>query len=507
MRTATAPPDAAPRPPRLTPWWVMKDTWRWLRTMRTALILLFTLAAGAAVGSLFPQRPANSFRVDDWIRAHPAWAPVAERFGLFDVFGSWWFTTIYVLLLVSVVGCIVPRYRALFRQLRSRPRTDGPLDGMPQYRATLAGAAPETVLDDAARVMRRGRYRLTRSGGTVAGERGHTRELGSIVFHTAFLLLLVGIVIGKGFGFTGQVAVVEGDRFTDTNVAYDQLREGRFFGDRHRGFSVQLNAFDVSFQPNGVPKDFVSHVGVYENENLVRTTKIRVNQPLVYRGVNLFQLAWGWAPRVVVTQNGKLLADAPVIVLQDPRTGSWRGVVKVPQTKPQQLGLELYFYNDLAVTQSDIPYNRSPLDHRPVLFFQSFRGDLSLDRPQSVYVLDKTAMVASDVGGMPLGGSASLPGGIRVSFPTLKRYSVFQVSSDPGTPLMLGAAILILVGLLPALYSSRRRVWVRAAPDAKGSRVEVAGQAFQRKGAFEEEFKAIVRNLDRDLARSGKPNG
>src|SRR6185436_4045231 len=108
---------------------------------------------------------------------------------------------------------------------------------------------------------------------------------------------------------------------------------------------------------------------------------------------------------------------------------------------------------------------------------------------------------------MPVGGSANLGDGITVSFPELKQYSVFAVSSDPGTPLMLAAAILILVGLLPALYSSRRRVWVRAKTDASGSRVEVAGQAFQRKGAFEEEFKAIVRNLDRDVTRSGTRDG
>jgi cytochrome c biogenesis protein len=475
--------------------------------MRTALILLFVLAAGASVGSLFPQRPVNALRVQEWITAHPAWAPLAERFSVFDVYGSWWFTAIYLLLLVSVVGCIVPRYRGLFRQLRSKPRLDGPLDGLPQYRASLADAPPERVLADAERALKRGRYRVTRTDGTIAGEKGHAREAGSIVFHTAFLLLLVGIVLGKGFGFTGQVAVVEGDRFTDTFVSYDALREGRFFGDRHRGFSVQLNAFDVSFQPNGVPKEFVSHIGLYEGDKLVRDGRIRVNEPLVYRGVSVFQLAWGWAPRVIVSQDGKVLADGPVIVLQDNKTGSWRGVVKVPQTKPGQLGLELYFYNDLEVTQNDIPFNRSPLARRPVLFFQSFSGDLGLVRPQSVYTLDKTAMTPGDVGGMPLGGKADLGNGITVSFPQLKQYSVFQVGADPGTPLMLAAAILILVGLLPALYSSRRRVWVRAKTDASGSRVEVAGQAFQRKGAFEEEFKAIVRNLNVDVTRSGTRDG
>jgi len=504
-----ADPPRAPRRPRNVP----RNAWRGLRRMRTAIILLFVLAAGASVGSLFPQRPVNQLKVDEWIANRPSWARTAEWFGLFDVYGSWWFTAIYVLLLVSLVGCIVPRYIAMARQLRSRPRTDASIAGLQQYRETSVPIEPERALAEAEHSLGRRRYRTVRGNGTVAGEKGHIRELGSILFHTAFLVLLVGIVVGKGFGFSGQVAVVEGDRFTDTHVAYDSISEGRFFDENHRGFSVELTDFSVSFHDNGVPKEFVSRIKVYDNEELVRATRIRVNEPFVYRGVNLYQLAWGYAPRVVVAQNGKVLSDAPVITLQDPRTGAWRGVVKVPQTKPRQLGIELFFYNDLATADTngdgreETAFNRSPYARRPVLFMQAFRGDLSLDRPQSVYFLDKTAMAAAEVDGAPMGGTADLADGITVSFPEVKQYSVFQIASDPGTPMILAAAILILVGLIPALYSSRRRVWVRASPDAAGARVEVAGQALQRKAAFEEEFKALVRNLDRDLARSSTSDG
>lgn len=508
LETQADPPQVPRRRRRL-----LRDGWRGLRRMRTAIILLFVLAAGASVGSLFPQRPVNSLKVDEWIANHPSWARTAEWFGLFDVFGSWWFTAIYVLLLISLVGCIVPRYVALVRQLRSKPRADASIRGLQQYRETSVPIAADVALSAAERSLRRHHYRTVREHDTVAAEKGHIRELGSILFHTAFLVLLVGIVVGKGFGFSGQVAVVEGDRFTDTHVAYDQISEGRFFNEDHRGFSLELTGFQVSFHDNGVPKEFVSRVRLFEGDELVRATRIRVNEPLVYRGVNLFQLAWGYAPRVVVSQNGRVLSDAPMITLQDPRTGAWRGVVKVPSTEPRQLGLELYFYNDLQTTDTngdgtdETAFNRSPYARRPVLLFQAFRGDLGLDRPQSVYVLDKSAMSATEVKGMPVGGTTELADGITVSFPEVKQYSVFQIASDPGTPMILAAAVLILVGLIPALYSSRRRVWVRASPDAAGARVEVAGQALQRKAAFEEEFKALVRNLDRDLERSSTSDG
>jgi cytochrome c biogenesis protein len=87
------------------------------------------------------------------------------------------------------------------------------------------------------------------------------------------------------------------------------------------------------------------------------------------------------------------------------------------------------------------------------------------------------------------GASAS---GLTISFPELRQYSVFQVSRDRGVPLVLLAAILVLLGLLPALYTSRRKVWVRAEPNGTGTVLKVGGFALQRKPQFDEEFSKLV---------------
>jgi cytochrome c biogenesis protein len=476
--------------------------------MRTALLLLLLLGAGAAVGAFFPQRPVNPFAVAAWKQRHAAWAGLAERVGLFDVYGSWWFMAIYALLMVSLVACLLGRYRAFWRVLRARPRSGGPLARFPHYHEGVVSAEPERALAGAERVLRRRRFRLGREDGTLAGEKGHLREGGSLVFHTAFVLLLVGIAAGKAFGFSGQVAVVEGEAFTDAHVAYDAIREGRYFNERHRGFTVALDEFDVTWHANGVPKDFVSHVRVLEDGRLVRRATVRVNSPLTYRGVRVYQLAWGWAPRVRVVQRGQVLFDAPVVFLQDSRSGAWRGVVKAPAAKPFQLGLDMWFFSDIDLVRdragNPIPISRSPEAKNPVIVIRDYYGDLRLDRPQSVYELDKLALAPGDGTIIGPGSPATLRGGIVVSFPALEQYSVFQVASDPGIPLVLAAAVLILVGLIPALYSSRRRVWVRVAPLGDAARLEVAGQALQRRGAFEEEFRALVSELDRDLQKASR---
>jgi cytochrome c biogenesis protein ResB len=81
---------------------------------------------------------------------------------------------------------------------------------------------------------------------------------------------------------------------------------------------------------------------------------------------------------------------------------------------------------------------------------------------------------------------------LTMSFPELRQYTVLQVSRDATVPYVLAAAILILVGLLPALYVSRRKLWVRADPDGDGSILKVGGFALQRKERFEEEFARLV---------------
>jgi cytochrome c biogenesis protein len=474
--------------------------------MRTALILLLVLAAGAAVGSLFPQRPIDPGKVSDWIARNQGWAPIAEKLGLFDVYGSWWFMAIYGLLVVSLVGCIVPRYRAFTRSVRARPKTSGTLSVQPQYHSGTVALSPEVALSGAERVLRSKRFRLTRADGTIAGEKGHLREGGSLIFHTAFLVLLLGMSLGKLFGFTGQVAVVEGERFTDTHVDYDSITTGRYFNENFRGFQLALDNFDVAWYPDGVPKTFVSTVRLFDRGEFHGTKRIQVNHPLTYRGVRVYQLSWGWAPVIKVTQHGKLLYDGPTIFL--PRQGIFQGVVKIPETKPLQSGFDMVFFTDARQDAAGNLVNASPQPVRPIIGFRQYVGDLGLDVAQNVYELDTSSMTAGPGGAMTLGDSFNLPNGMKISFTGLKQYSVFEVASNPGAPILLLAAVLILVGLIPALYSSRRRVWVRAAPHNGVARLEIAGQAMQRKAAFEEEFKALVRDLDRDLLEKiGAPDG
>ena len=83
--------------------------WRQLTSMRTALFLLLLLGIAAIPGSLFPQRTQNPLQVKQYFIDNPSLAPWLDRLSFFEVYSSPWFSAIYLLLFISLIGCVLPR--------------------------------------------------------------------------------------------------------------------------------------------------------------------------------------------------------------------------------------------------------------------------------------------------------------------------------------------------------------------------------------------------------------
>jgi cytochrome c biogenesis protein len=489
----------------------LRRGWREFRSMRTALILLLAIGVAAIFGSLFPQRNISPQRVQQYFDQHATLAPILDRLGMFDVFGAPWFMAIYLALLTALTACLVPRITAYARLVRTRPHKPRPrLDHYRNYASFEASASPEQATEVVRRLLRRRRFRVAgHGGGELAAEKGYLREAGSLVFHISFLLLLLGLAYGKGFGYRGQATITEGDIWADARINYDAFTPGRFFtnGDL-RQFSLRLDDFSNTFYPNLTPKKYTSTITALDaNGRPTEHQPVTVNRPMTVDGVRVFQSDYGYAPVIrVKAPSGEVLQDGPVISSRDPSSEVSNGAIRLPSLKPQ-VGLQVVMFTGLrevplANGQQQV-YN-DPRLVNPVLIVLPYKGNLNAAEAHSVFTLDFSGLEsAGNPLILPLGKSAKFPDGLEVEFPSLKQYTILTLASDPGVPIVAIAAGLILLGLIPSLYVNRRRVWLRATTaEGGGVRVELAGLALQGKMAFVDEFKELARDVERGILGS-----
>jgi cytochrome c biogenesis protein len=516
-------PDASRSPLRRS----VALIWRTLRSMRTAIVLLLMLASAAVVGSLLPQWPVSPQRVAAYQVDHPFFGSFFNAIGAFDVFGSWWFALITALLFVSLVACLLPRSRALIRAARQRPVQARELDAFPSFAERHVAAVPEQAATAAAKALRRKHFRvaLDSGEGAVAAEKGSLREIGSLAFHWAFLILLVAVIIGKGTGYVGHATVVEGESWTDARLNYNgELRTGRFFRDDFSGTNITLLDFKDSFRTSGIPMDFSSDLHLAAPDGATTDATVRINHPVVFNGIRIYQFGFGWAAEVRIQEGARVLYDGSVVLGQESAPGEnplaqpWVGVVKLQTLRPQ-VAIVLQLFPSLAAyvqsLQTGVPQPMTDASN-PFMSYQVWRGrfvDPSVTGVDSRYMhqtgsggigqgwtvnVDKGCVVDGIDASVPgqLAGiacpHADGPGELTMAFPGVKQYSTLQISRDSTVGWVLAAAILIVLGLLPALYVSRRKVWVRARSAGTGSVLQVGGFALQRKESFDAEFEKLV---------------
>ena len=524
--------------------------WRQLTSMRTALVLLLLLAIAAIPGSIVPQRTADPNGVTQYRTNNPDLYPILDHLQLFDVYSSAWFSAIYILLFISLIGCVIPRTTHHFKALRARPpRTPARLSRLDDYteavRVVPAGedaeAAASRAVDLAQAQLRKAGYRVERydtpatgkrpAVASVSAERGYARETGNLVFHGALVGVLIAVGVGGGLTYTGQTVIVEGDSFVNSlGLGYTSFNPGRFVETESLSpYSLTLDSFDVSYVPvgeagQGMAGDFAANLTTREPGQDAKQQTVRVNHPIDMAGDRVYLMGNGYAPTITVRNAaGDVVFREDVEFLPQDTNMTSLGVVKVPDGLAQQVGLVGFFYPTAATLHSGAFTSAYPALANPLLTVDVYVGDLGIDdgTPRNVYALDTSSMTqltgrAIDVDSLKLepGQTVALPNDLgTITFDdntatggaeTVKRYVSLSIHRDIGAPFVLLFAVIALLGLLAALFVPRRRLWVKATPTAGGAvTLEYAGLARGEDPAIAVAVADLARTHEQSLAGEG----
>jgi cytochrome c biogenesis protein len=510
---------------------LLRNAWRGLTSMRTALVLLFLLALAALPGALLPQRSLNQRLVEAYLTDHPQLGPFLDRLDLFDVFAAPWFAAIYLLLMVSLIGCVLPRTIEDATALRSPPVvTPRNLGRLPHHATATVDAGLDEVTDRIeARLARWRRARRTEGEGrtvsahTISAERGYLREVGNLAFHVSLIGVLVGFAAGKLYGYEGQVIVLAGGgQFCNTGIlGYDSFHPGlRVDGTELAPFCVRVDDFTADYLPNGQAESYRAALGYQTAEDLAgddgdtadwRPFPLAVNNPLRIDGNRVYLLGHGYAPRFTVTfPDGQQRTAETQWSPVDPTTLLSEGATKFARPgvtdEQQRRRSQLAITGLLAPTSSggDVVTSVHPALRDPEAAIDVLRGDLGLDdgRGQSIFRVDQAKVESGELvrvarANLVPGQQLRLDDGTTVRFDGVGSWVNLQVSRDPGQGATLVFAVLLLIGLGLSLTVRRRRFWARLTPVDGGARtlVELGGLARTDRAGYGEEFDRLAAEL------------
>ncbi|ADG98152.1 ResB family protein [Segniliparus rotundus DSM 44985] len=504
----------------------LRNSWRALTSMRTALVLLFLLAVAAVPGAVLPQKDLNIGKVDRWIEDHPDIGPWLDKLKFFEIFISPWFTAIYALLFVSLVGCLAPRLVEQCKQLRAPlTRTPRNLSRLPHH-ARLRAADSELAKAQVKAVLRGWRTEVhdTERGWELSAERGFVHEFGNVLFHFALLGILVAIALGRLWGYEGTRTLIAGPGttgFCNTSTSvYDSFRGGLLEdGTRLDPFCLQAKSFHETFLASGQPDNYESQIAYQLPADFASDSwhgyQLRVNHPLRVEGLRVYLMGHGFAPTFTVTWPdggpGKSRTETVPFIPQDgatflssgaarfdPPAGMWPDLGERDKHAVALEGL----FAPTAGLHGTLLTSLSPELVNPGVAIDVYEGDTGLNsgRPQSATSLDHRLvdsgkLVRAARKNLMRGESVTLPDGVIVRFDGVQQWVSLQVSKDPAQLWVLLFAVTMVCGLLGSLVVRRRRVWARF----EAAELELGGLARTDQAGWHGEFDKLAARVRQKL--------
>ncbi len=456
---------------------------RIIRSVRFNILLGSAIVAAAALGSFIPQAPLSPEKVHALVHQYPQLSRIMDFLGLFNIYYSWWFTAMLVLLCFDiVVGRLVnppvDPGTAVLPFKTSKPTAGSRF--MP-YRECLASAlTPAAAIAAVRRLLKKSHYHL-RPGSPATPEkaalvaiRHRPQRWGAHLTHASLIIILLGAVVKGIWGFEEMLPILEGGAEAMTNKP---------------GWEVSVDKFTVEyFGGTRIPKEFASVMRVSRAGRVLGAKTLKVNSPLDVEGVKFYQSSWGMSRdfRGATLQSGE----------ESLRISQGRSI-KIPKT-----GMTVKadaFLPDFNIGPDGRAESRSNAMSNPAIRITMTKGDL---RTKPLWLFQSDPLLCF---------MEERDGTLRTTAPPLLTltavdpvlFSGIQAAYDPGYKFILAGSILWLLGSVFLFYLHRRKLWVLAEPAGTGSRVWIAGWSSRGRGDFDKEFEDLMKRLRRKLETQG----
>lgn len=349
--------------------WILL-VWNFLSSLKLSLVLFVVTAIACLPGILIPQEQDPGFYLQNYGELGGS---VLVFLDFHRVFHSTWFLVLVTILFVNLLACTIKRWRFHW------------------HRALVHCSGAKTSL-------------CTR-----------IHFLGSPLIHTGVLLVLLGGILGGFFGVHHIYEIPVPGKISLPLKGYPDL--------------LKVENFNIDYYPDGSPQQYRTQLKLVDDGKELCGKTISVNNPLVYRGLKVYQSSWGWMLDVTLGDG----ESSRQVQVKD------RGILSLNKASGESL--RVIFYPDYSTGSDGHPVSRTPFPRNPhLVYLQTVEG-----RPAAAGILG-------------LNESAQLGENINLTFTGYRNFTGLHVKRDPGVPLVWAGFVFLTCGIpLRYLISSARR--------------------------------------------------
>lgn len=497
--------------------------WDLFASIKFAIIIFSLISLTAIIGTVLEQQadPEKNIRVLTRIFGEslaPTMYRIFDTMGFMDMYHSWWFITLLMLLAANIVICSLDRLPRIWKSVREpiQPITLERFELLAIKRESSLKGRPENVKDSVKNALKHIGFHCTElkeeKGYQFYSQKGKYSRLGVYITHLSIILILIGALIGIFFGFNGFIPLPEGasypvamihspslteseererDRILNIleefsgNISKTAMQLGidksplkaklKHYGLQPLGFSIRCDDFDVDFyEKSDMPRKYRSWLTVIEDGKEVLRKVIEVNEPLKYKGITFYQSSYGLVPHAHGFFILKTTSNTGISEITRLHFG---GRFLIPGTTIE--GTIKDFSPSLGFDQQGRPITYTMMMHNPAVFID-FREKGK--EKYSGWILKREPM------------TWKLPEGHKVEFIDLwgAQYTGLQVRKDPGVWIVYLGCIVMAIGLYIAFFVSHRRVWVKLTEEKNTTKMLIGAASNKNKAAFESKIEKMA---------------
>jgi cytochrome c biogenesis protein len=456
-----------------------RKIWQTFSSIKTGVVLIILCIIFSAAGTVILQRPMTD--PEDMQRAYsPAMLRFLDSAGLTDVFHARWFVALLVLVSLSIIAASVDRFPNAWRFFaRPYKSPDENFRRVLPTHALIPITDEEHGLSAAERALKHLGFKSERMVRTnsfsLFSERNRISEMAVYIVHASLLLIFLGGIVDALYGWRGFLMLTPG---TASNQI--EMKNG---SSKALPFDIRCDSTGEETYADGSPKRYWSKLAIVDDGREVSRKEIVVNDPLVYHGVRFYQSTFG--------RTGKLDRLTVSATPANGKTGTAQELslaMNQPVALDADTTVELTEFIPDYVVQDGHVYTRSRDVANPAVH---------------MVVTSKKANTAVNVWLPAIPGIAENASSPYIFDPKDVKtglYTGLQVSHEPGQWSVWGGVILMAIGLTFVFYVAHVRLWVVPVTDARGNcLLWVGGTANRNRDAFEEKFKQLVGQIEKEL--------